>query len=79
MIATITTTTVTTVTTIALTGSLALLSVTVLLALLVQKEIGAVAADHRIRQMSRALNIAIAPLLIAFALIVISRIANVLH
>ena len=79
MIATVTTTTVSTVTTIALTGSLALVGVIALLALLVQKEVGASAAGHPIWKMSRALNIAIVPLLITFVLIVISKIAGALH
>ncbi len=79
MITTVTTTTVSTVTTIALTGSLALVSVLVLLALLTHKELGAAAVDHRIRKMVRALNAAIVPLLIAFILIVVAKVAEVLR
>ena len=79
MITTVTTTTVSTVTTLALTGSLALVSVLVLLTLLVQKEVGAVSTDHRLQKMVRALNIAIAPLLVAFILIVVAKVAEALR
>jgi len=79
MITTVTTTTVSTVTTIALAGSLALVSVMALLALLVQKEVTGSAANHRVRKLSRTLNIAIAPLLIAFLLIAASKVAEALH
>ena len=79
MITTVTTTTVSTVTTIALTGSLALVSVLVLLTLLTHKELGATSLDHRVRKMVRALNVAIVPLLIAFILIVVAKVAEVLR
>lgn len=79
MITTVTTTTVSTVTTIALTGSLALVSVLALLVLLTQRELGAVSMNHRIRKMAQVLNVLIAPLLIAFILIVVSKVAEALH
>lgn len=79
MISTVTTSTVSTVTTVAIAGSLALIGILVLLALLIQKELATAGESTRLRVYSRALNIAIVPLLIAFALIVVSRVAEVLN
>jgi len=79
MISTVTTTTVSTVTTVALAGSFALVSVLVLIALLVQKELTVTATNSRALKLSKALTIGIVPLLIAFVLIVISKVAEVLR
>ncbi len=79
MITTVTTTMVSTVTTLALTGSLALVSVLVLLALLVQREISNASAGHRVQKMNRVLDIAIAPLTIVFALTLIAKITETLR
>ena len=79
LISTVTTSTVSTVTTAALAGSVALVGVLILLALLVQKEFSSSAEGARYRTLSKALNIAIVPLLIAFILVVFARVAEILH
>ena len=78
MISTVTTSTVSTITTAAIAGSLALIGILVLFALLVQKEVTTAGDNDRLRRLSKALNIAILPLLIAFILIVITRVMEVL-
>jgi len=83
MISTVTTSTVSTVTTVAIAGSLALISVITLVVLLIQKEVTTAAKDQLGRALGqtalgRALNIGIIPLLLAFALIVAVKIAEVL-
>jgi uncharacterized membrane protein required for colicin V production len=79
MISTVTTSTVSTITTATLAGSVALVSIIVLLLLLVQKEISSSAAGSRYRTLGRALNFAIAPLLIAFVLVFFARIVEALR
>jgi hypothetical protein len=79
MISTVTTSTVSTVTTATLAGSVALVGIIVLLVLLAQKEISGTVAGSRYRMLGRALNFAIAPLLIAFVLVVFARIAEYLR
>jgi len=79
MISTVTTSTVSTVTTAALAGSVALIGILVLLALLVQKELASAAVGTRYQALSKALNIGIAPLMIAFALVVFARIAEIIR
>ncbi len=79
MISTVTTSTVTTVTTAALAGSVALIGILVLLSLLVQKELAGSADGGRLQKLSHTLNIGIIPLLIAFVLIVVAKVADVLH
>jgi len=68
MVSTVTTTTVSTVTTVVMAGSLGLAAVVVLVILLVEKELIAVGEGPRARVLVRALNITIAPLLMAFAM-----------
>jgi hypothetical protein len=79
MISTVTTSTVSTVTTAAIAGSLALIGILVLLTLLIQKEVISTSTSERMRKFGQALNIAISPLLIAFVLVVISKVAEVLR
>lgn len=86
MISTVTSTTVSTitssassVTTGALAASLALVSVIILFVLLVQKELVTAADPPRFRALGRTLNVAIVPLLMAFAMIVVTRVAEVLR
>jgi hypothetical protein len=79
MISTVTTSTVSTVTTAALAGSAALVGILVLLILLVQKEFTSSAANTRYHTLSKALNIAIVPLLIAFVMIVVASVVKVLN
>lgn len=78
MISTVTTSTVTTVTT-AIAGSVALVGIIILFGLLVQKEVTTASNENRLKRLGKALNIAIIPLLIAFLLIVISRVSEVLR
>ena len=79
MISTVTTSTVSTVTSVALAGSVALVGILVLLALLVQKELASAAQGGRYQRLSAALNLGIAPLLFAFALVVLTRVVEVLR
>ncbi|HLA97160.1 MAG TPA: hypothetical protein VJL34_01810 [Anaerolineales bacterium] len=79
MISTVTTSTVSTVTTAALAGSVALIGILVLLALLVQKELASAASGARFQALAKVLNIGILPLLIAFGLVVFTRVAEILR
>lgn len=79
MISTVTTSTVSTVTTAALAGSVALIGILVLLVLLVQKELASAAAGRRYQSLARTLNVGIAPLMVAFILVVFSRVAEILR
>ena len=79
MVSTITSTTVSILTTSAIAGSLATIGILVLIALLVQKEIVLGVRDSRKHQLSQALNIGILPLLIAFFLIVVLKVVEVLN
>jgi hypothetical protein len=79
MISTVTTTTVSTVTTVAMAGSLALLVVIMLLILLIQREVIAASEGPRAKLFVRALNIAIAPLLMAFAMSMVVKVLEVLR
>ena len=79
MISTVTTSTVSTVTTAALAGSVALIGILLLLILLAQKELSSAATGKRFKELSKVLNIGIVPLLIAFTLVVVTRIADVLR
>ena len=78
MISTVTTTTVSILTIAALAGSLALVGILVLIALLVQKELATATGSSRAEKLSQALNIGIIPLMIAFLLIVVFKVAEVL-
>gem|GEM_PF-1873863 len=62
-----------------LASTLATIGVLVLISLLVLKELISVTADSRLQRMSRALNMGIYPLLMAFFVIVIFEIINVLN
>ena len=79
MISTITSSTISTVTSAAFAGSLALIGIWVLLALLVQKELVSAMVGKRAERLSQALNIAIAPLLIVFVMTVITKVVEVLQ
>lgn len=78
MVSTVTTTTVSTVTTAMMAGSLGLVAVITLLILLVQKELIAVSDGARAKVLVRALNIAIAPLLMAFGLSMVVKVLQIL-
>jgi len=78
MVSTVTTSTVVTVTTVAIAGSLALIGICTLLALLIQKELSTATEGRFGRALGQALSIGIVPLLITFALIVAVKVADVL-
>jgi hypothetical protein len=78
MISTVTTSTVSTITTSAIAGSVALVAILVLLFLLMQKELASSANGTRFRTLVKVLNIGIVPLLMAFLLVVITKVAQVL-
>ena len=78
MVSTVTTATVATVTTVALAGSLALIGIFTLLALLIQKELVTAARGRFARALGRALNIGIVPLLIVFILAVAVKVVDAL-
>ncbi|MBE2235251.1 MAG: hypothetical protein IAE85_17275 [Anaerolinea sp.] len=79
MISTVTTTTVSTVTTVALAASLGLIAIVVLLALLIQKEVLSSSTSARAQALSRALNVAIVPLLMGFGFIAVIKVLEVLN
>lgn len=88
MISTVTTTTVTTVTsvtsvtsvtTVTFAASLALATVLTLFAILVQKEVAMSTDVPRLKALGRALDIALVPLLMAFGMIAVVRIGQVLR
>jgi hypothetical protein len=78
MVTTVTTTTATTVTTVA-AASLALIAILALVTLLIQKEIFSGLKGARARRISRALNVAIVPLMIVFITTVAFKVYDVLH
>jgi hypothetical protein len=79
MVSIVTTSTVSILTTPPMAGSLALIAILVLLALLLQKEVATASADSRLQVLSRVLNIGIVPLLLTFILIVVYKVAEVLN
>lgn len=81
MISTVTTTTVSTVATAAaaVIAGLSLLAVLTLLGVLISKEVVSASEEPRLRALSRALNVAIVPLLLAFVLIAAVQVHNVLR
>ena len=85
MISTVTSTTVSTITSSASSvtsgalASLALVSLIVLFVLLVQKELVTGAETPRFRALGRTLDVAIVPLLMAFVMIVVTRVAEALR
>jgi hypothetical protein len=79
MVSTVTTTTVSTVTTVVMAGSLGLVAVITLLILLIQKELISVSEGPRAQLLVRALNIAIAPLLMAFVLTMVVKVMEIVR
>jgi len=59
-------------------ASLVLIAILTLLALLIQKEIASGVEDTRARSISRALNVAIVPLIMVFRITVIVKIIDLL-
>jgi len=79
MISTITTSTVTILTSSAIAGTLALVGIFVLISLLVQKELTTNSTNSRLIQLGRVVNIGILPLLIAFILVVVFRVIEIIN
>jgi hypothetical protein len=79
MVSIVTTSTVSVVTTAQFSGTLAVIAIVVLLALLVQKEIAKDSAKGLITQFNQVFNISVVPLLIAFLLIVFFNITKHLN
>ncbi len=75
----VTKSTISTLTAASLASPLALVGILVLLVLLVGKELASAQRVARFQALSNILDIGILPLLIAFILVVCSRIADVLH
>ncbi len=75
MVTTVTTTTVT----IAAAGSLTLIVILTLLALLIQKEIVSGLDNIRAKRLSKALNVAIVPLVLVFVTSVLFEVLAILH
>jgi len=73
MISTVTTSTVSTV---AIAGSVAIIGILLLLSLLIQKELVSGLDSKRAVRLRKMINIGIAPLLFAFVLIVLSKVAE---
>ncbi|MFN2252846.1 MAG: hypothetical protein ACK2U6_01300 [Candidatus Promineifilaceae bacterium] len=78
MLSTVTTSTITTVATAAFAASLTLVAVLGLLILLIQKEAVSTSEGKFSRGLSRALNVAIVPLLLSFFFIAAVKIMEVL-
>ena len=78
MITTITSATTTAVST-ATAASLVLIAVLTFLVLLIQKEIVGGLESLRAKQLSRALNVAIVPLLVVFVVNIVLKIVDLLH
>lgn len=79
MISTITTSTTSTIASAGLAGSFAFIGVVILLALLIQKEVASGTENKRLERFGKILNVSIIPLLIAFVLIAITKISEVLN
>ena len=78
MISTVTTSTVSTITTSAIAGSVALIGILVLLFLLIQKELSSVVTGSHLKTAAKVLNIGIIPLLMAFVVVVVVRVAEII-
>ena len=79
MISTVTTSTVSTITTVALAGSIALIGIVLLLILLIQKEILTSSSKINLKRLSKALNVGIVPLFVAFFLTAVVKVIQVLN
>jgi len=79
MISTVTTSTVSTITTVALASSVALIGIFVFFALLLQKEVTTTATGDRVKRLGKALNVGLIPLSIAFIIVVITKVIEILH
>ena len=78
MVSTVTTSTVTTVTTIGFGVAMGLVAIIALLAFLFIRELATASKSTNHRFLARSLDIGIVPLLIAFAMIVVMKVVEVL-
>ena len=78
MVSTVTSTTVTTVTLFGISALLGLAAMLMLVTYLVAKELLDASTHQRLRTISRRLNVAVLPLLLVFATIVGTRVADAL-
>lgn len=79
MISTVTTATVSTIMTAPAAVSFALVGILVLFVLLVQKELASASPDLLLKRLSRVVDVAVFPLLFAFVMIAIFKVADVLR
>ncbi len=79
MISTVTTSTVSTVTAVTIAGSLIVIGIVLLLVLLVQKELASSMVNEKANRYAMALNIGIAPLLVAFVVVLVFKVSQVFH
>ncbi len=77
MSSTVATATVATIATLGLTGAIGIVAVVALILFLAQREL-AFAAGPSLQRLGRYLAVAIAPLLVSFGAIVVSRLASLL-
>ncbi len=78
MVSTVTSATVTTVTLFGITALLGLAAVLMLIGYLVAREMLGASSNRRLQLVARRLNIAVVPLVLVFAAIVGTRIADIL-
>jgi hypothetical protein len=78
MVSTVTSTTVTTVTLLGLTALLGLAAALMLIGYLVARELLDASDNQHLQTLARRLNVAIIPLLVVFATIVATRVADIL-
>jgi hypothetical protein len=79
MVSTVTSTTVTTVTLLGLTAVLGLAAVLMLISYLAARELLDASGHRRLRLLARRLNVAVVPLLVVFAVIAATKVAEVLN
>ncbi|UCD42843.1 MAG: hypothetical protein JSV69_04355 [Chloroflexota bacterium] len=79
MVSTVTASTVSVLTSTQITGSLAIIAIMILLAVLVQKEIAMDLTQNLQKQFNQVLDVSVVPLLVAFFLIVFFNITIVLN
>ncbi len=79
MVSTVTASTVSVLTSTQITGSLAIIAIMILLAVLLQKEIARDLTQNLQKQFNQVLDVSVVPLLVAFFLIVFFNITIVLN
>ena len=74
----VTTTTVSMVSIYTLAGSLALISILAMTAMLVGKDVTSMVSSKRAKRINKSLNIAIFPLLVVFVFVVVAKVAEII-